>query len=489
MSKRTLKKSIENVLSMDTRYAIENKLRFGVEIEFSDVGELRIPGGIDESSIRRRVIDNHDSTDLINDVARRLESHGFPAHHMRIVAGWLFEEDGCDCESFADAHHPGGWESYVDDLVTYAIENDDIEDDEREDTYDDVAGWRNCEDGTNGIVQEYKTAHPETYHDLSNLVDRLFNAAGRYCTVPTNGSCHIHVSFPDTKHTCEKLSVLHSCILFSLSQLVPYFPARLWDRLLDTDCSRYFNFDYPPTDKYSAVHIHSQGTWEFRLFGHMRTTEDVMECVNIAGRAIMNGYRLYAAGANVKDVVWMRDEFKEAIENRRSIPANGYIEEADEYVIELPHLSESSPDVFSVLAGGMVHISCREGKVEEADASDTRYAMDFYSEGRRYDSTWAVNYAKCISAVYGGLIQYCSNNMPLYIRRNFISVIPSSIINRSYKGTRHRASNLELPCGYFGIHTDSYSIDSNSMPDSVITAEECNLLVGENSAGYCFDNL
>lgn len=486
MSKRTLKKSIENVLNQDSAYAIENLLRFGVEIEFSDAGELRIPGEIDESSIRRRVIENHDSTDLINDVARRLESHGFPAHHMRIVAGWLFEEEGCDCESFADSHHPGGWEAYVDDLVTYAIENDDIEDYEREDTFDDVQGWRNCEDGTNGIVQEYKTAHPETYHDLSNLVDRLFNAAGRYCTVPTNGSCHIHVSFPDTKHTCEKLSVLHSCILFSLSQLVPYFPARLWDRLLDIDCSRYFNFDYPPTDKYSAIHIHSQGTWEFRLFGHMQTTEDVMECVSIAGRAIIEGYRLYAAGANVNDVAWLREEFKEAILNRRSIPANGFIEEANEYVIELPHIPEPTPDVFSVLAGGMVHISCRSSKVEDVDFNESRYAMDFYSEGRNPQSTWAVNYARCISAAYGGLIQYHSNEIPLYIRRNFISVIPSDTICRMYRGVRYRTITRNATCDYYGIFTDSHSVDAEKMPNDVITAEECKLLVGENSGCQWF---
>lgn len=481
MSKRELKKSIRNVLNQDTTHAIENLLRFGVEIEFSDAGELRIPGDIDESRLRQRLIDNHDSWELINDVARRLDSHGLNLSNMRIVAKWLFEEEGCDCESFADTHYPGGWESYVDNLVTYAIENDDIEDVEREDSFDDVQGWRNCEDGTSGIVQEYKTAQPETYHDLSDLVDRLFNAAGRYCTVPTNGSCHVHISFPDTRHTCEKLSVLHSCILFSLSQLVPHFPARLWDRLLDTDCSRYFNFDYPPTDKYTAVHIHSQGTWEFRLFGHMQTTEDVMECVSIAGRAIIEGYRLYAAGADVKDVVWLREEFKEAILNRRSIPANGFIEEADEYVIELPHLSEPTPDVFSVLAGGMVHVSCRSGKVEDVNAEESRYAMDFYSEGRTPQSAWAVNYARCISAAYGGLIQYNSNEIPLYIRRNFISVIPSDTICRIYRGVRYRATTRNATCDYYGIFTDSYAVDADKMPNDVITAEECKLLVGENS--------
>ena len=481
MSKRTLKKSVENVLAFDTRYAIENRLRFGVEIEFSDVGELQLGGDVDEGRLRQRLIDNHDSSDLINDVACRLESHGFSSNNMRIISRWLFEEEGCDCESFADQHYPGGWESYVDDMVTTALENDDIEDNERETSFQDVDGWRNCEDGTHGIVQEYKTNNPCTFNELKALVGDLFECAGNWCKVPTNGSCHIHVSFPDTHHTCEKQSVLHSCILFSLSQLVPYFPARLWDRLLDENCTRYFNYDHPPTDKYSAVHIHSQGTWEFRLFGHMQTTEDVMECVYIAGQAIINGYRLYQAGANVKDVEWLRTEFRDAIENKRSIPANGYIEECDNYVIELPAL-EDKPNVFSVLAGGMVHISCREPDTEDSEAGKVTCGMDFFNVGRTTGSSWNVNYAKCISAAYGGLIQYAPGQTPLYIRRNFISVIPSSCIDRLYYGARYKAASVERPCGYYGISTDVVSLDPDSMPDSVITVRECCLIAGYESA-------
>jgi hypothetical protein len=45
-------------------------------------------------------------------------------------------------------------------------------------------------------------------------------------------------------------------------------------------------------EKYSFIHAHPQGTWEFRCFGNVRTAEDGMKCLELAVRALQHAYRV-----------------------------------------------------------------------------------------------------------------------------------------------------------------------------------------------------
>lgn len=467
---RKLNSKIESVLSLDKLTAINTVLRFGVEIEFSNAGGLRRPGEPDRDAITKRLRSEVDSDDLIARVANNLDSHGYSTTAMRNVAGWLYANSDHDDSTFADEYYPGGFDEYIAELVSEAIDDGEVEDDECEVEFEDLSGWEHCDDGTRGIEQEYKTEFANTYSNLKPLVDRLFNYASP-CTVPRNGSCHVHVSFPGVSHTCERNSELHCCILFALSRLVPYFPAKLWDRLLDTDCIRYFDYKNPPTNKYSTVHIHSQGTWEFRLFGYMDNADDVMECIYIAGDAIIEGYRLYQAGARVPQPIWFREEFEEAMKNKRSLPLNGYIEEAGEYIIELP-LLEQSNSLLNILAGGMIH---PDALVDSEDNEEFE-AMDINAE----------HYAKAISVPYGGTI---NTRAKMYIRDNFIACVLSDRIQPSFRGIRtYQVDCDNLPSSArlyvrnpFGV--TEYADENSPLPSGVLTFEEAAIIY--NTAAFC----
>jgi len=45
-------------------------------------------------------------------------------------------------------------------------------------------------------------------------------------------------------------------------------------------------------DKYSFVHAHQQGTWEFRCFGNIKNADDGQRCLELAVRAMQHAYKV-----------------------------------------------------------------------------------------------------------------------------------------------------------------------------------------------------
>ena len=231
----------------------------------------------------------------------------------RIASGIL---DNMSLEEAIDGCTDCSWS----DVVEWELESlrDSWEGDGE--SFDDVDGWEHCEDGTTGIVQEYKTDSPRSLHAAVRSLHRLFDQAGDGCEVPNNGSCHVHVSIPGCEHMASANSRLHACILFELSQLVGEFPARLWGRINSQYEDRFFALNEQCQSKFTAVHCHSQGTWEFRLFGGMNDPDDCSSCVSIAGRAMLAGYARFRAGNyDVEDIGEFREAFKEAILSKESM--------------------------------------------------------------------------------------------------------------------------------------------------------------------------
>jgi hypothetical protein len=195
-----------------------------------------------------------------------------------------------------------------DSLLSQA--DDDLTAELDSDSFDSVEGWENKEDATSGIVQEYATEEPTDYNTLEEHVRALFRAAGGDREVPANGSNHIHVSIPGVRHRVSQDSKLHCCILYELAKLCGEadFTERLLYRWANHE--NYFNFHANPGNKFSALHCHPQGSWEFRLWGGMSCTRDIMQAVKISGLAIIRGYKRYYAGDyRLDDVVEYRNWF------------------------------------------------------------------------------------------------------------------------------------------------------------------------------------
>lgn len=284
-----------------------NSLYYGIEIEFSDAGELAT--GSTECPYTE-----DDAISNLNDSASEVLANIFGEHGSEAYRIYREMLRHADLETIIDSCTSQCWSDVVQDELDRMCEGWEPDSDD-DGEFRDVDGWNHGPDGTSGIVVEYRTDHPCGYEEMRERVNELFALAGD-CEVPTSGSCHVHVSVPGVKHqTSGDDSLLHCCILFELSQLVGEFPACVHRRIKASD--RYFMLDNNPRDKYSAVHFHSQGSIEFRLFGHCSDAEDALKCVRIAGIAFLRGYARYFAHAyEIKDVSEFRTMFAESIRTK-----------------------------------------------------------------------------------------------------------------------------------------------------------------------------
>jgi len=279
------------------------ELNYGIEIEFSNAGNLANESGpqYDEDDAESSLNDN--AVDWIENflgctssIARELMRHG-------------------SLEDFINGFTRYSWSSFVSDELDSMNENSDSEP-----AYDDIDGWNHEEDATSGIVQEYQSK-VGTLSKTMERVQWLFKCAGSECKVPLNGSCHIHVSIPGSAHSATNESALHCCLLYELSQHIKEFPEAVIERLNSARARAYFEFSARCTQKFSAIHMHHQGTWEFRLFGHMDDPADIETCLNIAGKAFLSGYKRFASESySIPSAAEFRNHFSECMELGVAMP-------------------------------------------------------------------------------------------------------------------------------------------------------------------------
>jgi hypothetical protein len=202
--------------------------------------------------------------------------------------------NGCDCPSCVRARSEVSW--------------------------NEIDGWTNCDDGTSGIEQEYQTESPEDFATICENVRELLNTADTW-TIPENGSCHVHVSIPGFHHRLSNNSRLGQCILAELfsAESVAQFPRCLYDRW--NGCgSQYFKATNFHGTKFSALHSHSQGSLEFRLFGHAQSKSDVCKMIKLAGRAFIRGYRRFLRDEHVAESIEsFRQKIAECMKTRNSV--------------------------------------------------------------------------------------------------------------------------------------------------------------------------
>jgi len=292
---------------------VAESLWYGIEIEFSDCDELG--SGVSECPYDEDTAIESLESDSVQTLVNYL-----PGGADRVVYDIARQIlANTDLETAIDTCTRYSWLDVVQGELDSLTGNWDGDDDNE--GFADVNGWEHCEDGTSGIVQEYKTDEPIHFDDIVERVNELLNRAGAP-TVPLNGSCHVHVSVPHAKHTASDKSLLHCCILWELSQFVPLFPARLFKRL-ESSHQSYFNLDGLPTQKYSAVSFHHQGSVEFRLFGAMTDADAIRDCIRYAGLAFLRGYARFDRGDYaIRDATAFRAQFKTSTLQRQAMPVN-----------------------------------------------------------------------------------------------------------------------------------------------------------------------
>jgi hypothetical protein len=307
MSLSSITESFLRRLESEDIENVVKSLWYGIEIEFADCGDL---GGGEKQECP---YDEDDAESSLNngDPVETLVAHlaGNSSRDSYAISREIL--DNLSLEDAINGCTRHSWSNVVQSELDSMCENWEP-DSGGDGEFRDVSGWEHCEDGTSGIVREYKTDEPINLTEMVERINDLMNEAGA-CDVPLNGSCHVHVSVPNAKHTASDKSYLHCCILYELSQFVPFFPRRLMDRLRSSHSS-YFHLDGQPTTKYTAVSFHHQGSVEFRLFGGLTDPDHIADCVRWAGLAFLRGYaRFHRGDYAINDIQTFRTAFKTAV--------------------------------------------------------------------------------------------------------------------------------------------------------------------------------
>jgi|688.fasta_scaffold481574_2 hypothetical protein len=107
-------------------------------------------------------------------------------------------------------------------------------------------------------------------------------------------SFHIHLSIPGIQHSYgERFQV---ALIEYLLENVKRLPTTVQERFKNAPENKYIKGMISSRDKYSFVHAHSQGTWEFRCFGNVKNHRDAMTCLEIAIEAMAYAYKCTKGG-------------------------------------------------------------------------------------------------------------------------------------------------------------------------------------------------
>lgn len=164
--------------------------------------------------------------------------------------------------------------------------------------------WLNHYDKTNDVRPSLNVGTDNSVdgveiRTIDGLTYRQFYAAAKAAfsldhDIDTACSFHIHLSIPNVKHSFGDRFQL--ALVEYLIENVDRLPANVQERFRKAPSNEYINGLLSSKKKYSFVHAHEQGTWEFRCFGNVQNTSEAMTCLNIAIEAMNYAYQATKAG-------------------------------------------------------------------------------------------------------------------------------------------------------------------------------------------------
>jgi hypothetical protein len=135
---------------------------------------------------------------------------------------------------------------------------------------------------------------------VSEFIDAMSFLEKLDLEVDERCSFHIHLSVPGVKHVYGKELQLR--MMEYLVDNYKRWPACVKKRL---DNTKFYKLQVS-TDKYSMIHKHSQGTWEFRIFGGVTNKFEAYQCLKLACQALQYAYRCQLEYADER----LNNEFK-----------------------------------------------------------------------------------------------------------------------------------------------------------------------------------
>lgn len=108
-------------------------------------------------------------------------------------------------------------------------------------------------------------------------------------TVDNGCSFHIHLSVPSVRH--QYGTALQAEMTAYLLENIGRMPESVQQRIRSQSC-RQWAMPKLSEGKYTAVHCHRQGTWEFRIFGNVSEASEARRCLILAIEAMRHAYRV-----------------------------------------------------------------------------------------------------------------------------------------------------------------------------------------------------
>ena len=283
-------------------------IRCGFELEFQSLNGLQGDGNNELDTDAepdyellgdraREAYDNADSTDLICSIRDKA---------LRAIADAIYNSEFCS--GFDDIHnHLTGTLATKMEEATDRVRDRWIESWESDELnnnpenyyptrcgmYESLAATRKTRDvidcGTDGSVRggEIRTVGALTPQQFLSAATNLLNA--NHFEVDTGCSFHIHLSVPGVKHSYG--ASLQAEMTAYLLENMRRLPACVRKRLKSESGKRYAKL-HLSKDKFTAVHFHAQGSWEFRLFGNIDSAVDARRCLLLAIEAIRHAYQV-----------------------------------------------------------------------------------------------------------------------------------------------------------------------------------------------------
>ncbi len=111
-----------------------------------------------------------------------------------------------------------------------------------------------------------------------------------------DGGCsfHVHVSIPGVKHSYG--TRFQIALVEFLIEHADRLPLSVRERFQFAPLNQYIKGMVSSRNKYSFVHAHEQGTWEFRCFGNVQNHAGATACINLAIEAMAYAYRVTKLG-------------------------------------------------------------------------------------------------------------------------------------------------------------------------------------------------
>ena len=135
---------------------------------------------------------------------------------------------------------------------------------------------------------EIRTVGANTDSKLKDISREIFNkidSSEHY--IDDECSAHIHIKLGDIFHKFG--TNLHTAIMEYLVLNTERLPLSVQQRIIDSN--RWIQPKLMD-GKYTWVHFHPQGTIEFRLFGNIDNTKDLIKCRDVALEALAYAYQI-----------------------------------------------------------------------------------------------------------------------------------------------------------------------------------------------------